>query len=849
MHTMLPATRGRPGRRHRATTLALGLALACAPGCGANEPEGPAEAGSPSPPAGQAAGSLSPSPLAGQAARALTVGAFKLMTYNIKNGFAPQPVMGDPSMADFAATIAAEDPDVVALQEVSKFASGDYAESACQDYDNVYYEDQVKSLSALTGLTYYAFSGSADREHSNYLDIWDETMSHRARGGVAFLSKHPFVGSPESIEFLRDEGNAVVYPLVDSNRGTALKVTVRLPVPGGTMLTDLYSVHLSSDDIRRAEEAHDIERAVHPTRPAFLLGDLNATKVELTTLPGWLDPRGASPEILSYPSSPTLPGPPRQIDWVLYRNVRTLTTAAYDVAGGTDSDHQAWVLEPAIGAQCAAFDPAAPDPNFCSYAACGKCGEGQGACANDAQCAPGLTCHAGAGAVWGLPAGYGVCEVPAAAHAVPARVESTYGSSGPANIYPTSQTYRIDATQGKTYSVKLRYATTATNRLARLFVDGRAVARALVLANTGAWNTFAEVTFKHVPLAAGDHVAKIEFDGDGVNVDWADFFFSNPGPFGQIPWPMPAFIQAEDYDVDGAFDATPGNDGDAYRFGDGVDVYTKESHQQAEGGYRVAFGPSEWVEYSVDAVEAATFQLALRYAHNAVSPVSANVSINGGPATNVSLPPTYVVNPAYGVAASPGLAFPAGVSTVRITSNYQSAFSLDSLAFLPTATGPLPGTPWPVPGRIEAENYDLGGGAHADTTAGNAGNVLRWDSVDLWFDQGVSNDHYVWSTAPGEFLQYTIDVPAAPGGGVANYDLKVRYATTHAGKTVKFLLDGVAITGNIALAPTCGWGGGGACWAFATAPNEPLAAGTHVLRLVMNTGLHNVDYLSIEASP
>jgi hypothetical protein len=61
--------------------------------------------------------------------------------------------------------------------------------------------------------------------------------------------------------------------------------------------------------------------------------------------------------------------------------------------------------------------------------------------------------------------------------------------------------------------------------------------------------------------------------------------------------------------------------------------------------------------------------------------------------------------------------------------------------------------------------------------------------------------------------------------------------------------DGASVTGNIMIAPTCGWGAGGTCWAFATAPNEPLAAGTHVLRLVMNTGLHNVDYLSVQPSP
>ena len=41
--------------------------------------------------------------------------------------------------------------------------------------------------------------------------------------------------------------------------------------------------------------------------------------------------------------------------------------------------------------------------------------------------------------------------------------------------------------------------------------------------------------------------------------------------------------------------------------------------------------------------------------------------------------------------------------------------------------------PIPVPGRIEAENYDTGGAgvSYYDDTAGNSGGVYRADDVDL----------------------------------------------------------------------------------------------------------------------
>ena len=47
--------------------------------------------------------------------------------------------------------------------------------------------------------------------------------------------------------------------------------------------------------------------------------------------------------------------------------------------------------------------------------------------------------------------------------------------------------------------------------------------------------------------------------------------------------------------------------------------------------------------------------------------------------------------------------------------------------------GPTPYKPHPVPGRIEAEDYDLGGEgvAYHDTTAGNTGGAYRDDDVDI----------------------------------------------------------------------------------------------------------------------
>ena len=54
--------------------------------------------------------------------------------------------------------------------------------------------------------------------------------------------------------------------------------------------------------------------------------------------------------------------------------------------------------------------------------------------------------------------------------------------------------------------------------------------------------------------------------------------------------------------------------------------------------------------------------------------------------------------------------------------------------------GPQPYKPLSVPGRIEAEDYDLGGEgvAYHDTTPGNAGGAYRADDVDI---ETAGGDH------------------------------------------------------------------------------------------------------------
>ena len=75
---------------------------------------------------------------------------------------------------------------------------------------------------------------------------------------------------------------------------------------------------------------------------------------------------------------------------------------------------------------------------------------------------------------------------------------------------------------------------------------------------------------------------------------------------------------------------------------------------------------------------------------------------------------------------------------------------------------PTPYKQHPVPGRIEAEDYDLGGEtiAYHDTTPGNPGGAYRHDDVDIETVGGITDVGWI---RDGEWLHLH---PERPEGRV-----------------------------------------------------------------------------------
>ncbi|MCH8063269.1 MAG: carbohydrate-binding protein, partial [Chloroflexi bacterium] len=144
-----------------------------------------------------------------------------------------------------------------------------------------------------------------------------------------------------------------------------------------------------------------------------------------------------------------------------------------------------------------------------------------------------------------------------------------------------------------------------------------------------------------------------------------------------------------------------------------------------------------------------------------------------------------------------------------------------------------------LPGRIEAEDYNPGGegAGYHDTTGGNNGGSYRSDDVDIEITTDAGDGFNVGWIEEGEWLAFDVDV--ADSGP---YDITARVASAGSGgKSLHIEIDGIDVTGSMAFQPTGGWQN----WTDVSAFAVGLEAGPHVLRIVMDSGLFNLNYVDV----
>jgi len=123
--------------------------------------------------------------------------------------------------------------------------------------------------------------------------------------------------------------------------------------------------------------------------------------------------------------------------------------------------------------------------------------------------------------------------------------------------------------------------------------------------------------------------------------------------------------------------------------------------------------------------------------------------------------------------------------------------------------------PIPVPGRIEAENYDTNGPgvSYYDKGVGNAGNVYRADDVDIEATTDIDGGYNVGWIDSGEWLNYSLNVQET-----AVYEFSFRVASASTAGSIQVSIDGLPL-GTVATPYTSGWQN----WRTVT-PQQPGAA-------------------------
>ncbi len=190
---------------------------------------------------------------------------------------------------------------------------------------------------------------------------------------------------------------------------------------------------------------------------------------------------------------------------------------------------------------------------------------------------------------------------------------------------------------------------------------------------------------------------------------------------------------------------------------------------------------------------------------------------------------------------NPGPSTVSSLSSVAVTTSDSFDISLPRSSMLiisipaanQTAQLPYGGTPWPIPGTIEAENYDTGSQfvAYYDTTAGNSGGQYRSDDVDI---ETCSDGGYdVTGIKTGEWLEYSVDVDAS-----GLYKVTAHVASADSNQQFRIEFDGRDETGPVLFAST-----GGAQIFGNVDVNAFLKKGPHTMRLLMDTNGWSIDKL------
>lgn len=314
-------------------------------------------------------------------------------------------------------------------------------------------------------------------------------------------------------------------------------------------------------------------------------------------------------------------------------------------------------------------------------------------------------------------------------------------------------------------------------------------------------------------------------------------------PRGKQPWAIPGTIELENFDEGGAgvgySDADSDNGGDSdYRDTD-VDLISLGV------GAGVAVSqtkPGEWLAFTSEIAEAGNdYNVELRALASGASGRAR--LIIGGQNIPLTIPVTAAANE-FIVLEQNGLDLPAGLQLVQLLFE-SDGITADWLRFSRGAA-PFGGKPHAVPGRIEAEDFNVGGEGVAYQAGGSRSittpRYRRSDvDIDVCTDPTCASPSgtafHVVDTKSGDWLEYDIEVRNA-----GTYALQLSVASNESGKRITVRVGDIEFANQRAVTNTGGWQ---KYTAPLTLSGKHLSAGRHTVRVIFEDGLVNFDWFSL----
>jgi beta-glucanase (GH16 family) len=146
-----------------------------------------------------------------------------------------------------------------------------------------------------------------------------------------------------------------------------------------------------------------------------------------------------------------------------------------------------------------------------------------------------------------------------------------------------------------------------------------------------------------------------------------------------------------------------------------------------------------------------------------------------------------------------------------------------------------------IPGVVQVEDFDNGaqGIAYSTTTNSNVGGQYR-PELGVGIENATGGGYDVGWTGAGQWMKYTVNVQST-----GSYKVVVSAASNNAGGGSFHLEDeaGNNLTGTITVPNTGGWQN----WTTINASAQ-LSAGTHIFKLVEDTGGYNLDYVAFTST-